>query len=337
MAADLEAEMSMATAYANSAPFRWRHRACLVLVNPLAGSPALHDVANAIASRCRNCLARVDVVQTSDAGHAADVVARAASEIDVVIVVGGDGTASGVATDLSRLTGEVPPLLLVPAGTGNSFYREIWSDLPWERTVDAVLGASPVQVRWLDMADLAGTTTRVLLGACSGLVADALRAATRVAGLSGRERYDHAVAQTVVGFKPYSGRVVVDGVRLHEGPTILANVGGGRHRGGSYKLLPHSILDDGLLDVCVIDGSLDPRMLPELTSQGRHVKHEGVRYGRGRRISIERIDGEPLSFEHDGELLTDDVASRTLDVLPQAVPVLAPCWQDAQEEARPWA
>jgi diacylglycerol kinase (ATP) len=323
MGAHLEAVMSMATASANSSPFCWRRRTCLILVNPLAGSGS-GRIADAIAGRCRDGLAGVDVVRTEHAGHAADVVAGVVGEIDVVIAIGGDGTASGIASGLSRLNGEVPALLLIPAGTGNSFYREIWSDQSWERTVDAVLDASLVRVRRLDMANLAGAATRVLLGACSGLVADALRVAAHICDLSGRERYDRAVAQTVMGFKPYPGRVLVDGVILHEGPAILANVGGGRHRGGGYKLLPHSILDDGLLDVCVIGGSIDPRSLPELTSEGWHVGHEDVAYGRGRTISIERIDGEPLSFEHDGELLTGDVASYTLDVLPHAVPVLAP-------------
>jgi diacylglycerol kinase (ATP) len=282
------------------------------------------DVADAMAHRCRARLAGVEVVHTEYAGHAADIAAKVADEIDVVIAVGGDGTACDVATGLSRLVGRAPALLTVPAGTGNSFYREIWSDQPWEQTVDAVLDASQVRVRRLDMAGILGTGTRVLLGACSGLVADALDVAGRIGGITGRRRYDRAVAETVAGFEPYPGRVVVDGVVLHQGSTILANVGGGRHRGGSYELLPHSILDDGLLDVCVIGGSLDPRALPELTSQGRHVEHKEVAYGRGRRISIERTDGEPLSFEHDGELLTGDVTCYTLDVLPRIVSVLAP-------------
>lgn len=336
MAADLEAEKSLAAPYANSTPFRWRRHACLILANPVAGSES-SGIASAIADRCRGRLAIAGLVRTDNAGHAAEVVAAAAGEIDAVIAVGGDGTASGVAAGLTRLSGEAPPLLLIPGGTGNSLYHEVWSDQSWERTVDAVLSASSVCVRWLDMADLAGTATRVFLGACSGLVADALREAARMAGLNGRERYDRAVARTVASFSPYPGRVVVDGLVLHQGPTILANVGGGRHRGGSYQLLPHSILDDGLLDVCVIGGSLDPRELPELTRHGRHVGHEDVAYGRGRRVSIERTDGEPLSFEYDGELLTDGAASRTLDVFQHAVPVLAPLSRDRRTGLPPSA
>ncbi|WP_437115091.1 diacylglycerol/lipid kinase family protein [Streptomyces flaveolus] len=117
---------------------------------------------------------------------------------------------------------------------------------------------------------------------------------------------------------------------LHEGDTLFANVGGGRIRGGQYLVLPHSLPDDGLLDVCVVGGDIPPTDIPDLTLTGRHADHPAARYGRGRTITVERLDGEPLVFEHDGELQPPGGRSMTLQVLPGMIPT----WMPATEEER---
>jgi diacylglycerol kinase (ATP) len=322
--------------------FVWRRGGCLIVANPKAGGEVT-DLARTVAAHFRGRIGEPEVVYTEHAGHAEDIAFRAATadRFDVVVAIGGDGTARDVAAGLHRGSDphgddphggsgpdvgggpDLPALLPLPGGTGNSFYREIWADRPWLETFDSVLSCTGVVRRRLDLARIEGTGVVVLLGACSGLVADALAVAARIDGVAGRARYAQAVAETVPSFRPYPGRVIVDGTVVHEGPAILANVGGGRYRGGGYLLLPYSLLDDGLLDVCVIGGELDPRVLGNLTRDGGHVGHDAVVYARGSRITVERTDGGPLSFEHDGELHIDGDSSRTLTVLPGAVPVLA--------------
>jgi diacylglycerol kinase (ATP) len=60
----------------------------------------------------------------------------------------------------------------------------------------------------------------------------------------------------------------------------------------------------------------------ELTRTGAHLSVPGVVYERGRRVTIERTDGRPLWFEHDGEVLPLGPSEYTVDVVPRAVPVL---------------
>lgn len=124
---------------------------------------------------------------------------------------------------------------------------------------------------------------------------------------------------------PYAGRVIVDGTVLHEGPTLFANVGGGPYRAWQYLVLPDSVLDDGLLDVCVVGTEIGVGFdeFQELMRQGRHVTRPGVHYSRGRSIVLERTDGSPLCFEHDGDLVADAGSRVTLEVRPRVLPVLA--------------
>ena len=156
----------------------------------------------------------------------------------------------------------------------------------------------------------------------TGFAAQAIDRAESLTGLSGRARYERALLDLAGTFRSYPGRVAVDGVEVHKGRTMLANVGGSRYRGGQFEVLPHSVVDDGLLDVCVIGGDHDPAEMLGLARAGTHVTRPGVVYARGRRVTLERTDGEPLWFEHDGEVAVAPGGTRTLDVVPGAVAML---------------
>jgi diacylglycerol kinase (ATP) len=300
-----------------------RCRVAHIIANPTAGQVDSNLVAE-LVGLCQSRVAELHVVLTAERGDAGQAAAEAVLEgVDVVIAVGGDGTVFEVVQGLIEAGkgAELPSLLVVPGGTGNSSYLAQWGRLDWREAVVAALSGIGADRRLLDLAMLVELDELVLLGACSGLIAEALTTARSVP-VAGPERYRIALAQTAIGFAPYPGRVLVDGLQVHSGATIFANVGGGRFRGGTYQLLPHSILDDGLLDVCVVGSPVVAVDVPELTLSGGHLDHPGVVYARGSRITLERTDGAPISFEHDGELKTAELASITLQVMPRALPVL---------------
>jgi len=228
------------------------------------------------------------------------------------VSVGGDGTAREVAAGLATAWRPVP-MLVVPGGTANSMYRSLWGSTPWPSALrQALSGLAPRRL------DLARHDERlVLAGASTGFSAQVIHSA-KAAGTS----YQEAIRELAPGYRPYPGRVVVDGIVVHSGSTLVVNVGGSRYRGGEFELLPHSVLDDGLLDVCVIGGE---HGLPEMlgrTRQGAHVDLPGVVYARGRTVVLERTDDRPLWFEHDGEVIPPTPGARRLTVLPAAVEAL---------------
>jgi diacylglycerol kinase (ATP) len=297
----------------------------VVIANPAAGAAGPELIAR-VLRRCVDRIPDTCLHLTEGRGHGRRLAGRAdVRAAGLLVVVGGDGTVSEVVNGLVTGGRTPPPLAVVPAGTGNSLHRELWGSLSWDETIEAALDPARSRVRTLDLIRFAGTGVHATLGVATGLVAEALVTARGLADVPGPDRYSLAIAKTLAGFAPYPGRVTVDGVELHRGPTVLANVGGGRYRGGRYQLLPQSIMDDGLLDVCVVDGALDPRSLPGLTADGAHVGRPEVRYARGRRIVLERTDAEALVSEHDGEVHSGPDHRRVeLHVVPHALPVLVP-------------
>lgn len=310
----------------------------LIIANPVAGT-VTPELVWELVGVCRRQARDVSVRWTTGPGEATRIARRAAESVPLtdralafptvapaarkdttVVAVGGDGTVREVAAGLaSAWRGATPtPLLIVPAGTANSCYHTLFGTEPWQSTVERALRA-PL-VRWLDLAYVAGR--HVFAGASAGFSARAIHEASALTTHVGPSRYHAALVHLIGRYRPYPGRVVVDGREVHSGPTLLANVGGSRYRGGYFELLPRSVPDDGLLDVCVLGGEHSPAEMMELTRTGAHVSRPGVVYERGRRVTIERTDGRPLWFEHDGEVLALGPTAYTIDVVPGAVPVL---------------
>ncbi|MFD0430826.1 acylglycerol kinase family protein [Streptomyces zhihengii] len=133
-----------------------------------------------MAELCAGGLEHVDVHLTTAPGDATVAVRRALEGTDapdLVVVIGGDGTVREVVQALASVPGRAA-LAVVPGGTGNSGYKMLWGERPWTESLKAVLtdsGASGgVRLRRLDLARLAETGQCVYLGACSGVIADAL-------------------------------------------------------------------------------------------------------------------------------------------------------------------
>jgi diacylglycerol kinase (ATP) len=313
----------------------------LIVANPTAGT-VTPELVWELVRVCRRQVRDVSVRWTTAAGEATKIARRAAESVPpslverglvtpfvaaappvrprtVVVAVGGDGTVREVAAGLaSAWRGAAPtPLLIVPAGTANTCYHTLFGDVPWQSTVESLLTSSAV--RLLDLAQVAGRL--VFAGASAGFSARAIHEAKALTTHVGPSRYHAALVHLIPRYRPYPGRVTVDGRVVHSGPTLLANVGGSRYRGGYFELLPDSVPDDGLLDVCVLGGEHSAAEMMELTRTGAHVSRPGVVYERGRQVRVERTDGQPLWFEHDGEVLPLGPTEYTIDVVPTAVAV----------------
>ena len=294
----------------------------LAVVNRTAGGPTDEFVA---------ALEAVDTIELEVVGTAGPedgtrctVEGAVSRPRDMVVAIGGDGTAGEVARGVAAVdAARRPALLIAPAGTGNSNFRGLWDDLPWPEVVTGVFAERRYTIRPMDLIHLAELDIATLLGVSSGAVPECLVVAPTLP-LTGRERLMTAALQVLTDYVPYPGRVVVDDEVLCECDTLLTVVGGVRYRGGLLRMLPKSLLDDGLLDVCVIDSSASIEDLAAAALSGDITEVVGVHYGRGRRARLERLDGAPMKLEHDGELEAGPHTSYRLEAVPRPISVVVP-------------
>src|SRR5690606_18981063 len=94
--------------------------------------------------------------------------------------------------------------------------------------------------------------------------------------------------------------------------------------GGGFLLSPDAEVDDGLLDVCVINQATRRRIVKLLPTAftGAHVSAPEVTMRRTRYVTIRSAAALPVQV--DGEALTANAKEVAASVLPGALRVLAP-------------
>jgi YegS/Rv2252/BmrU family lipid kinase len=254
---------------------------------------------------------RVPVYPASDPGDAETLAAELASEVDVLLVFGGDGTVHEVANGLPVPGPGGPLVALLPAGTGNDLARAI--GMPPD-PVAAAAELAEARPRSLDLLDCG--PRRAANGINAGFAAAATDALSRrVKKALGPAAY--LVGGVWAGIDPptWPARVEVDG-KVVSGDALAVVVGNGGSFGGGRWLLPDADVADGLLDVLVVPAAVSKARLARHLAKDRRLPGDLPRL-RGPEVRVAtdmpcRLDGEPAA------------TPGSVRVIPAAWQVLAP-------------
>lgn len=240
-----------------------------------------------------------------------------------VVLVGGDGSVGEACGAYASLDPRArPPVVLVPGGRGNSFYRAALSDAPWPDYVERAL--NDPSVRNLDAGRIIETRRVWALGCSLGFFCDSVAAASTMKGLSGRALYAAAGAHAATHLVPFAVEVWVDAARVFEGSSVLVAVAGGPFRGGRLLLFPEADLSDGLLDAVVIEDVGTHRFAEILgaAADGSHAAMAGVHVVQGARIELRSPD--PMRLEVDGTVVGAEGSVVSCEALPGVLPLVSP-------------
>lgn len=270
-------------------------RRIALVVNPTSGRGRGARIAPAVRERLAAAGLTVDVHTTTcaeDVGRiAAEVVASGA---DAVALIGGDGT---IHLGAQVLANSGMPFGVIPAGTGNDFARGIGVPLKDPAAAADLVVAG--RTRTIDLAVAKDEfITTVVAGGFDSLVN---KRANAMSWPKGNARYTVATFVELRTFKPLEYVVTVDG-EVIETKAMLVAVGTGPTYGGGLQICAGAELDDGLLDVTIIQPVSRLtllQMFPKL-AKGTHVGHPAVRTLRGSSV---RIESPGITAYGDGEVL----------------------------------
>jgi diacylglycerol kinase (ATP) len=236
-------------------------------------------------------------------------------DADVILLFGGDGT---VHRHLGQLVRLGVPVLIVPAGSGNDFsnslgLRRVRDSLAaWNKFRNASANVREIDLGIISPAQVGdeplGPHRYFCCVAGVGLDGEVSRRANSLPRwLRGHGGYALSMAPAIFTFGPFAMKILSssdknDGWSLrHSGPTLLAAFANTPLYGGGMKVAPSAKMDDGLLDVCVVEG-VDPFklfcMFPSVYA-GRHLKIEEVDYFQTQRVRVETE--QPFDVYADGE------------------------------------
>lgn len=297
----------------------------LVVVNPRSRSGAGARRFRALEPRVREVLAGCEIEWTRgprDAERLAREGVRAG--VERIVVAGGDGTTSEVASGLLAAgLGRSAELGLLPLGTGGDLARTLGVARDPERALAAIaagkarpLDAGRVRCLGPDGRERTLHFVNVASFGASGRVTELVNATPKALG--GRLSFLVGTLRGLARHRSHPVEIVADGEPLHSGPLALGAVANGRFFGAGMHIAPRADPADGLLDVVAVPGFSRARLLRDLPRiyAGTHLEVEGVRQARARRVTA-RAEPGAVPLECDGEPLGSLPAD--FEVLPGAL------------------
>ncbi len=295
-----------------------------LIVNPTSGPRDVRRELHAVQSHLEGHGWQTSSHLTEGPGEATDLARQARDEgIDVVFVVGGDGTINEV---INGLAGGTTALGVLPGGTGNAWAKELGlptrSPRHWLPLLDSVKALVPGTIRRIDLGKANGRY--FLQWAGLGLDAEvtyAMEPRTRRQRRMGVVAYAVAgvtIAATMAGVRT---RIFVDDQRIYR-RSILIVISNSQLYGGKVRIATDARLDDGLLDVNVFAGtgfaSAVRTALGVIT--GLHVRDPRHSFYLGRSIRVET--DKPMAVHVDGEPF--GTTPLECAVVPRALSVIIP-------------
>ena len=230
-----------------------------------------------------------------------DLVAAAVARGDVVVSVGGDGM---LCRWPGRSPGSAAPSGIVPAGRGNDFARML--GLPDDPAGVRRTCCWPARSAAWTSSPGRSTAARGWWPARStpAWTRGPPRSSTGVRWLPGPVQYPYAAVRALATYRPARFRVVVDGV-VGEYDAATVVVANSRYYGKGMAIAPAARLDDGLLDVVVIEAASKRELIRSLPKvyDGRHVDLPEVTVLTGARVEISADARWPVPVGADGEPL----------------------------------
>ncbi|MFC2078069.1 diacylglycerol/lipid kinase family protein [Candidatus Bipolaricaulota bacterium] len=307
-----------------------------LIVNPAAGGGSAERSVPPIERMLRESGVEFDVVRTERPLHAIELAQQAAeSGVDVVVAVGGDGTANEALNGLIRAKSAgsgTAALGVLCVGRGNDF--AFGAGIPQNleagcralaanrrRTIDVgrASGDGFPEGRYFGNGVGIGFDTVV------GLVAAKLK---RLRGFAG---YLVAALKTIfLYFKAPLVRVETDNGST-ELRALMVSIMNGRRMGGGFMMAPDGEPDDGIFHLCIAREVSRPKILALILRfmKGTQASHPAIATELSTRVTVTAIDGT-LPAHADGEILCEEGSEVTIGILPAAIEIIVPLARESR-------
>jgi YegS/Rv2252/BmrU family lipid kinase len=291
-----------------------------VIINPISGTGGRLDVARRRAEQAAALLEargiQPEVFLTERPGHARELAEAAlAHGATMVLSWGGDGTMNEVASVLAYRDAA---MAIIPSGSGNGLARELGIPLDPE-------GAFAVAFDGADFVMDAGELDGHLFFNVAGLGLDARVAHEFAAGglvRRGFLRYAEITTRELFTYEPDDHTITADGVPQRVRALLIA-IANARQYGNGAIIAPDSRLDDGKLDIVVVEHRSPLRALLHVPRifMGQIARVPGVTMQTA--VDVEITSARRVLYHVDGEPFVGGAVVRA-KTQPKALKIRVP-------------
>ncbi len=291
----------------------------LMLVNPNAGQKKGTATAIQAAIIFENSGIKPEIKYSQKPGEMIQLSQNALHESwDGIIAVGGDGTLFEIINGMMQGDESLPiPLGIIPVGTGNSFSRELKLK-SLEDTVQRIISGNTIKVD-LGKCEFPGGLFYFINLLGFGFVADVANKANDFKSL-GALSYVIGVLIITAKLSSYHLELEIDGQK-YERDNCFVEICNSTKTGGDMLMAPMAKIDDGLLDVIILNKINRRRLLAAFPKifKGTHLELPEAEALKAKKI-VARPE-IPKILTPDGEFKGQTPI--TVTVLPQKIKIFA--------------
>lgn len=216
-----------------------------IIFNPVAGKKKALKNLELVKTVLEERKIEYEVHESCDV-HDAEHIARRLTENGAtdLIVLGGDGTLHEVLNGIQDPT--CCRLGLIPSGTGNDFAEKAGISLNAQEAILTILDGEAKATDYLEVGGV-----RCMNVAGFGIDVDVLERCQR-GKLKGKVKYVKSLIQSLFAFKGCRATMECEG-REETRDILLAAVCNGSQFGGGIKICPTAEIDDGKIEVIMVD------------------------------------------------------------------------------------
>lgn len=287
-----------------------------VIVNPNAGSGRAGKCWPGIRAQLFAAIGDFEFALTKGIGDATQLAKGAvAAGANVIVVVGGDGTANETVNGFIDNSGTVTndsAMALIPCGTGSDLCKTFGFDGDLQSAIEKIAAG---REQLIDVGRLEffspdeKPVTRFFLNivsfGLSGVISNNINHSNKFEMLPGKARYLIETLRALFDYDPVRIRLMVDDVEVEE-DIMLGAVANGRYFGGGMMVAPNADPQDGQLDVVLLRAMSKARLALKIPHVylGTHLNLAEVVSLRGSKLHIWALptkDHKPVLLDVDGE------------------------------------
>jgi diacylglycerol kinase (ATP) len=298
-----------------------------IILNPWAGRGKAGRRQEALEAALQRAGISYTLVRTNGRDHATQLARDAVvAGSDVVIAIGGDGTLNEVVNGVvegNLASGRRAAFGVIPLGTGSDFVK-VLEDVAADDIEGGIGRILENRRRPIDLGlvEVPGQVKRYLLNAVGvGFDAQAAAEALKFKRLTGWLVYYLAILKALINYKAFPMKISFRD-EVVERRMMFCTIANGRCQGAGFWLTPDAHIDDGQMDMCMVDmiGVVKVLQYIPLIQKAAHKNLPEVRMERTPLIHITCENDLPVAI--DGEVVSTTARDITVTACPGIVDLL---------------
>ncbi|MBR3958722.1 MAG: diacylglycerol kinase family lipid kinase [Bacteroidales bacterium] len=281
-------------------------RNLLFIVNPISGIGRQKKIEALLESNIDHSLLDYTVRYTERIHHGTELAKDAVEQgcFDAIVAVGGDGSVNDV---VSGMVGSNIALGIIPCGSGNGLARNLKIPLTPAHAIEILNHYKVAEIDTIYLNDR-------VIASIAGIGFDA-RVARRMkqTKVRGLQAYAKIILTDYPTYKEHTYRLNIDGNEIERKAWFISFANSNQF-GYNTAIAPLAQLDDGLIDVCIVDRI--PLLHLPMTAPLLYLNHfelsQHVEYFKAHEVTVYNNDEKWVNIDGEGERIGTELHFRNV-------------------------